>query len=167
MYRSLPVDEPLSQGDIIDGCPVFGLDVTDPPVDIDADPVRWETRVLVVTQACDLANIKTSRAVVAIVHSAQELVDVEILRARMIRDQIRRHQVFGWYFLPTFPQGGLPESIVDLRHLHTVPRVVLEHLIGKGRRLCRLETPYREHLAQHSASTYARIGLPEPYQTEP
>jgi hypothetical protein len=26
-------------------------------------------------------------------------------------------------------------------------------------------TPYREHLAQHFAVTYSRIGLPEPYGT--
>jgi hypothetical protein len=36
---------------------------------------------------------------------------------------------------------------------------------GKG--VCRLTTPYREHLAQHFGITYMRIGLPEPYETQP
>jgi hypothetical protein len=31
--------------------------------------------------------------------------------------------------------------------------------------VCRLATPYREHLAQHFSVTYSRIGLPEPYGT--
>jgi hypothetical protein len=165
MYGYPSRDETLSQGDIKDNCPVFGLQVTSQPVNVDADPVRWKTRVLVVTQACDLANVKTTRAVVAIVHTAQDLVDRQILKAKTIRDQIRRHQVFGWYFLPAHSEFGVPESIVDLRHLHTVPIQVMEQLAQEGPRVCRIETPYREHLAQHLATTYARIGLPEPYET--
>lgn len=167
MYRCPALNESLSQGDIIDNCPVFGLEVAEQPVNIDADPMRWKTRVLVVTQACDLANIKTSRVVVAIVHASQNLVDRGILKGKTIRDQVRHHQVFGWYFLPKHTEGELPESIVDLRHLHTVPKAVLEYLVLNGQRICRLETPYREHLAQHFATTYARIGLPEPYGTQP
>jgi hypothetical protein len=61
----------------------------------------------------------------------------------------------------------LPESIVDLHDLHTVPRAVLERLIADGKRLGRLLSPYREHLAQHFAVTYMRIGLPAPFETQP
>lgn len=57
--------------------------------------------------------------------------------------------------------------MVDLRDLHTVPRELLEELIADGQRVARLLTPYREHMAQHFATTYARIALPEPYDTEP
>jgi hypothetical protein len=32
---------------------------------------------------------------------------------------------------------------------------------------CRIVTPDREHLAQHFAVTYMRIGLPDPYETHP
>jgi hypothetical protein len=60
----------------------------------------------------------------------------------------------------------LSESIVDLRDLHTVPRAMLERLIQEGKRITRIATPYREHLAQHFSTTYSRIGLPEPYETE-
>jgi hypothetical protein len=90
------------------------------------------------------------------------------LKPATIRDTIRRHQVFGWYFLPagTSPVT-FPESIVDLRELHRVPRGVLEQLIAEGKRVCHLATPYREHLAQHFGVTYMRIGLPEQYETEP
>jgi hypothetical protein len=62
---------------------------------------------------------------------------------------------------PTFP-----ESIVDLRDLHTISKRLLERLIADGKRVCRVATPYREHLAQHFGVTYMRIGLPEPYETE-
>jgi hypothetical protein len=90
------------------------------------------------------------------------------LKASLIRDQIRRGLVYGWYFLPAaLAPMALPESIVDLRELHTVSRLILGHLIAAGQRVCRIQTPYREHLAQHFTVTYARIGLPEPYETQP
>ncbi len=83
----------------------------------------------------------------------------------MIRDQIRAHRVYGWYFLPA--GTTVAESVIDLRDLHTVPRAVLDRLLQEGKRLARIRTPYREHLGQHFANTYARIGLPEPYPTQP
>ncbi len=57
--------------------------------------------------------------------------------------------------------------IVDLRQLHTVRLDLLRALGMAGRRRARLLTPYREHLARHFADTFSRIGLPEPYETEP
>jgi hypothetical protein len=85
------------------------------------------------------------------------------LKPQTIVQQIRRHQVFGWYFLPA--NNGLPESIVDLRDIHTLPRDLLLQLVRAGKRVCALATPFREHLSQHLAVTYSRIGLPEPYET--
>ena len=81
---------------------------------------------------------------------------------------MRRHLVFGWYFLPaaTAPVA-MPESLIDLRDVHSVPRVVLEQLVGGGKRVASLASPYREHLAQHFAVTYMRVALPEPYPTQP
>ncbi len=167
MIYTVPApDEPLSQADILDACPVFGLE-TAAGVDLEAAPARWQERVVVLTQACDLAQTKTSKVLVALVHSAQSLVEHGILKAPAIRDQVRRGLVFGWYFLPAAPAPiPLPESIVDLRDLHTVPRAVLERLIAEGKRVCRIQPPYRDHLAQHFAVTYMRIGLPMPYETE-
>ena len=44
---------------------------------------------------------------------------------------------------------------------------MLNFLIADGGRVCRIRTPYREHLAQHFAAVYSRIGLPGPYETQP
>jgi hypothetical protein len=57
--------------------------------------------------------------------------------------------------------------IVDLRQLHTVRYDLLTALCQRGRRRARLLSPYREHLAKHFADTFSRIGLPEPYESEP
>lgn len=168
MMYSLPVpEEPLSQGDILDGCPIFGLEAGPTDVDLGAPPARWQERVIVLTQACDLAQSKATKILVALLHPAQWLVDQGILKAPTIRDQIRRGLVYGWYFLPAAPPPlTLPESVIDLHDLHTVPLAVLQRLITDGKRACRFLPPFREHLAQHFAVTYMRIGLPTPYKTE-
>jgi hypothetical protein len=160
----LPVS--LSQGDIFDACPlVFWADQTREVAEGD-QAHRVRARVIVLTQACDLANEKTERVVVAVVHDAGELVRTGRLKEKFIRDQVRRGQVYGWYFLPAHEScPGFPESLVDMRDLHTVPRALLEGLRDQGHLVCRLITPYREHLAQHFSVTYSRIGLPEPYGT--
>ena len=61
MYQSLAADVPLSQGDILDGCPLFGLEPAGEAIDLNAAPSRWEARVIVLTQACDLAQTKTTK----------------------------------------------------------------------------------------------------------
>jgi hypothetical protein len=158
----------LSQGDILDQCPILVWRLAPPPLDLDIPPEVRIIRVVVLTQACDLAQDKTTRVVVAPVHEATELVARNILKAGAIRDQVRRGQVFGWYFLPSAPAPiNLAESIVDLRELHTIERSTLEYLAGSGNRVCSIRTPWREHLAQHFGTTYTRIALPEPYDTQP
>ena len=122
-------------------------------------------RVVVLTQACDLADARTTRVQVAVVYSTDELVADGTLKAQTIRDQVRRHRVFGWYFLPAGEAN--PESIIDLHDIHTVPRELLEEGIRQGHRMATISTPFREHLAQHFAATYSRIALPEPYETVP
>ncbi|MGL4551914.1 MAG: hypothetical protein ACRC33_12110 [Gemmataceae bacterium] len=166
MYQEMPADETLSQGDIIDDCPLFVLNPDDGSIGPDAEPEKWRARVIVLTQACDLTQGK-SRVLVSWVHEAAALVADGVLKAQAVRDQVRRGLVWGWYFLPASKASPvLPESLIDLRDLHTVSKRVLERLIADGKRVGRVMTPFREHLAQHFAVTYMRIGLPEPYGTE-
>jgi hypothetical protein len=101
----------------------------------------WTIRVVVLTQACDLAQVKTTRVVAAPVHEGTQLVAKIILKAGTIRDQVRRGQVFGWSFLPAAPAPiNVAESIVDLRELHTIERPILEYLVAAGKRVCRIMT---------------------------
>jgi hypothetical protein len=164
MFFVPPPDSFLTQGDIL-----VGLDFPEGASDLRDLPVkRWFGRVIVLTQACDLAQSKVDFVLVTEVHEARGLVEAGLLKGPTIRDQMRRHLVFGWYFLPaaTAPVP-MPESLIDLREIHSVPRAVLERLAGGGRRVASLASPYREHLAQHFAVTYMRVALPEPYPTQP
>jgi hypothetical protein len=167
IYLAPGPDDPLDQADIVEGCPILTL----PEFDLDEiDPPRIKvslSRVLVLTQACDLVNRKASAVTVAVVHDAPSLVEQGLLKPADIRGPIRAGRVFGWYFLPASGALGLPEMLVDLRQLHTVRLDLLTALCLRGRRRARVLSPYREHLAKHLADTFSRIGLPEPYETEP
>jgi hypothetical protein len=122
IYATPASDEPLSQGDVLDSCPIFGLETPTGAVDLDFAPARWRERIIILTQACDLAQTKTTKVLVAILHAAQLLVDRGVLKAPTIRDQVWRGMVYGWYFLPAAPRPiAMPESIIDLHDLHTVP----------------------------------------------
>ncbi len=165
MYERPPEAASLSQGDILDQCPLLVWEVTSSRTGLEPVATTIQVRALVVTQACDLALEKTTRVLVAVVHSVRSLVERGVVTAKIVREQIRTHRVYGWYFLPMGP--GVDESIVDLRDLHTIPRSMLEQLARQGNRICRICTPYRGHLAQHFSVTYSRIGLPEPYESQP
>jgi 2',3'-cyclic-nucleotide 2'-phosphodiesterase (5'-nucleotidase family) len=83
----------LSQGDIIDACPlVFWADQTR-EVSEGVEPESVEARVIILTQACDLANDKTVRAMVAVVHDAAALVQAARVTERFVRDNVRKGQV--------------------------------------------------------------------------
>ena len=165
IYESPEPAEALSQGDILDSCPILVWEYGDagtPP-----ESGSTNVRVVVLTQACDLAQAKSTKVLVAMIQTAAFLADQGVLKPTMIRDQVRRGLVYGWYFLPTATAPiELPESIIDLREVHTVHRAVLEKLLTTGKRVCRIASPFREHLAQHFAVTYMRIGLPAPFDTE-
>ena len=158
---------PLTQGDILAACPVFTMST--PPGEPDG-PIEgrlFTLQVVVLTQACDLEQAKTTRVVIAPIFSAQAFVAAGYLKAAQVRDQVRTGRMFGLYYLPAFEPAAFPESIVDFRDLHAVPRRQLDGLVASGNRVARLVTPFREHLAQHFAVTYMRIALPEPFPTRP
>jgi hypothetical protein len=167
IYEAAVGDAPIDQADIIDGCPILSLKEFDldgqhaPELNVSI------CRVLVLTQTCDLANRKVSTVTVAVALDAQFLVEQKLLKPTDIRGSIRAGRVFGWYFLPASGEHQLPEMVIDLRQLHTVRFDLLTALCQRGQRRARLLTPYREHLAKHFADTFSRIGLPEPYDTQP
>jgi hypothetical protein len=166
IYHAPESQEPLDQADIVVGCPIaavteFDLDGARPP-QVTVSPCR----VLVLSQACDLANRKVSHVTVAVVHDVQTLVEQNLIKPADVRGPIRSGRVFGWYFLPASAACDLPEMIVDLRQIHTVRLDLLTALCRRGQRRARIPSPYREHLAKHFADTFSRIGFPEPYQTE-
>ena len=138
IYQLPALDEPLDQGDIIDGCPILQIAGFDPKNPTSPKVACSAHRVVTLTQTCDLATQKTQRVTVAVVHGAQFLVDQKIVKAADVRGPIRAGRVFGWYFLPRSPEFTLEESIVDLRQLYTIPVDVIQTLCSLGGRKARI-----------------------------
>ncbi len=100
IYGAPAIDEPLDQGDLIDQCLIlsvkeFDLDGNDPP---EINVAR--NRVLVLTQACDLANQKVTNLTVAVVHEAQFIVDQGLLKPADVRGPVGAARVMGGTFCP-------------------------------------------------------------------
>lgn len=166
MIYNLPtVDDPVDQGDLVEGCPtsIFKNFNVDQLESLQADFAL--RRVLVLTQTCDLANEKSDSILVATVHEAGALVASGLLKAADLKGPLRSGRIYGFYFLPASPTLGLGEMVVDLRRIHSIPPSIIKKLCLANKRRARLVTPYREHLAKHFADTYSRIGLPQPYET--
>jgi hypothetical protein len=163
IYSICNADEPLDQGDILDDCPMVTV--------AEHAPERIEEarldlrRGIILTQTCDIAQVKVERLVVAAVYPAHDLIDRKVVKAADIKGPIRAGRVWGLYFLPAHAVAGFGEMIVDFQRLHSIPITVVDNLRLAGKRRLRLLSPYREHLAKHFADTYSRIGLPQPYET--
>src|SRR5438105_3401149 len=127
MIYSRPEDtDPVDQGDIFDDCPVALFESIPPTGAGTAELTSELRRAYVLTQTCDLAQRKVLNVVVAAILDADELVATGALKAAEVRGNIRAGRVHGWYFLPKSRSLGLPESIVDLRTIHTVRLDVLD-----------------------------------------
>ncbi len=163
MFAKPGKSEPLYQGDILDSCPLIFWECSQDGDEIICKPQEIDVRVIVLTQSCDLENKKSTRIQVAVVHRTDFLVQQGVLKVGTIRDSVRLHKMFGWYFLEQ--SDLLAESIVDFRDIHTISRLLLDDLVAKGRRVCTLVSPYREHLAKHFADTFSRVALPNPPKT--
>lgn len=165
IYRRPAPEDPLDQGDVIDGCPLVLVTVFDPLAGTKPQTDYVFQRIIVLTQTCDFANDRATTAAVAAAFDAQELIDKKLLTPADIKGSVRAGRVWGWYFLPADTELGLPEMVVDLRRPHTIRTELLLDLCRAGRRRARVQPLYREHLAKHFADTFSRIGLPEPYPT--
>jgi hypothetical protein len=165
IYDALAPGDPIDQGDLIEGCPVLSIAGYDLKSLTTAGVRSVLSRVVVLTQTCDLANDKAVAATVAEVLDAQFLVDQKVFKAADVKGSLRGGRIWGWYFLPAADALGLGEMIIDLRRVHTVRLDLLRELCASGQRKGRARPLYREHLAKHFADTFSRIGLPRPYET--
>jgi hypothetical protein len=70
IYLGPSPDNPIDQGDIVDQCPLTFLTEYDMDLPGQGEIECVPTRVLVLTQTCDLAHRKISAVTAAIVHEA-------------------------------------------------------------------------------------------------
>jgi len=70
IYATPPADAPLTQGDVINDCPlIFWTAERENDGTVVRHSATSNERIVVLSQACDLANAKTSRVQVAVAYS--------------------------------------------------------------------------------------------------
>lgn len=160
----------LLQGDVLRQCPVFlPHGELRWPFPVESDPsFRAElVDLIILTQSCDLVNDKVAELLLARVVSWAQVVRDEIGRGNeaVKSSKFRKQLVDG--VVPSLSllhkreqEPSLEWSVVTFHWLYTLPKTFLSDFAASlGPRL-RLQSPYREHLAQAFARYFMRVGLP-------
>lgn len=172
-YIEVPVDEAISQGDILFNCPIVisspELDPASPDKVGEVHNLVDTADVIVLTQACDLEDCSVRTVILAL------LRDPLTMRLRKEFDnpaqdrneridlfkKIHRGEIPNYAVIPEY-KGVIMMGYryIDFSEIFTMPFDFLmqlrEHL---GTRL-RLNTPHRELISQKFGNFFARIGIP-------
>ena len=153
----------MEQGDLLPNCPVPRVRAVDQLVDGGELDVEFEIHDLaVLTQSCDLANDKVETVLLGLLRAWDDVVAAKPdYDGKRMRKKVLQGLLPGVCLLHRRKEESkLPWSIVDFHHLFVLLReFVTAHANSVGPRL-RLDSPYREHLAQALASYFMRVGLP-------
>jgi hypothetical protein len=145
------VDEAiLAQGDYLPGCRVPVL-----PVDFDtANQTTAEldkADLIIVTQSCDLANLKVGFVALCPIHSIGRFEEVNPnFKKKGQWEQARRGPIEGLHLLasPADPANNRQALVVDFRQIYSLPFSYLtRHAKALGNRH-RLQSPFLEHFSQ-------------------
>lgn len=168
------------QGDLILGCPLVVWNPGEEHSEFDADALSVlveaiQADLIVMTQACDLAEGNVDRVVLCVNHTMEEFHQAWREERegqgkgagrgefRKLAEQVRKGFKWNLHLLDQAEVSELatPQRIVDFADVHTVPRLFLERLLAsRGEPRLRLDPPYREHLSQSFARYFMRVGLP-------
>jgi hypothetical protein len=168
-WWSAAAGDRLEQGDLLRAFPVVLVD----EVHLEGEPTvrtRIQTLdVIIVTQTCDLENLKVRNILLARVlpwtdfAAAQYAAGNTAVKSSTFRRSLIRGDIPPLTLLHNREaQPTLDWSIVDFRELYVVDRGRIDRFVSQpgNRRRLRLRSPYKEHFAQAFARFYMRVGLP-------
>ncbi len=186
-YEITEASHPLSQGDVILNCPVIGWKAE--PLSADAQDhvevlkgaaLAEQADVVVMTQACDLAQHKV-RNVILCPHLSLDDFKAEWEQTQRAKGNNPTSKAWrrvcddicdGFVWNLTMLNAEQSETfttqhrILDFHEVYTVPRAFLESLLAqRNEPRLRLRPPYREHLSQAFARYFMRVGLPADIQS--
>ena len=170
-YSLLKNEEGVTQGDIIKNCPVARL-VTNTEIITPGDNIKASIDYMdgvVVTQACDIANNKVKDIILCNIIRLSEYKNDCLNKGMSEKNfdnsiqSILKGQQYAFHLLNNYRSNEFADDyyIVSFKDVFSVPLDILKNVaLTNGYRL-RLNTPYREHLAQAFARFFMRIGLPQ------
>jgi hypothetical protein len=157
------VDEAtLAQGDYLPGSrvPVFPRDFEagyQTTIELD------KADLIIVTQSCDLANLKVGFVALCPIHSLGRFEEVNPnFKKKGQWEHVRKGRVDGLHLLasPEEPMNNRRALVVDFRQIYSLPFAYLsKHAQALGTRW-RLQSPFLEHFSQAFARFFMRVGLP-------
>ena len=163
----------LEQGDFLTDCPVVipvraqELIAHAQNPDIRPQVIVEYYDLIVLTQTCDLDNIKTVGSVTCCARLGWTQYRREVLPADIgsnklssFMSELRTSRKYGLHLLNEWPEQGLDFQVVDFRTVFTLPLEYVQYLAQRAPQRIRLRSPYREHLAHSFAQVYARVALP-------
>ncbi len=152
----------FAQGDWLRGCLVpsvaddFGLS--------GSTEIRVHTADLIVlTQSCDLANLKSGLVALCPVYS---LADFERVNPQFAKrgmwEEVRKGRREGLHLLASAenPEVSREAVVVNFREIISLPMGYLQTHAGQLGSRWRLQSPYLEHFSQAFARFFMRVGLP-------
>lgn len=182
-YEVAAATDSVTQGDLISDCPVLtwdetpGFEADKPEETLKAARRAVRTDVVVMTQACDLAEEHVTNVTLC-PHLAlsryKELWEEDQKTKNQNPttkswkkhcDQLKKGFTWNLALLDAVPDGEV--RVVDFHHVFTVPVSFLEAYL-KAAKVTRLHLlpPYREHLSQAFSRFFMRVGLPTPVTQE-
>lgn len=162
----------FTQGDILVDCPLLlpnpeeifvrALEGSGEKLSTDI-PVKQAT-LIVMTQACDIANQKVNSIVLCPIWPLEEYSKDQAGAPQLSTDKGKEDLRRGYYpplhLLNRDTDFGFGYQVVDFRELYSLPTGVVALVAGKAKKRARLLSPYREQLAQSFARYFMRVGLP-------
>ena len=172
-YKLVGPDTELTQGDLIDNCPVLSWDLSSSE-DLLTRAKQQPLNCIVMSQACDLEQAQVMQVILCPNYPLDEYEDYWSQREK---ERGQKPTPKSWNkFLKDVSDGkrwnlamlnkydGTLSSnirIVDFHEIFSVPRDFLEAwLIRQSAPRLTLLPPYREHLSQAFARYFMRVGLP-------
>lgn len=172
-YEVVAASTPLTQGDLIKGCPLAEWDeaAIANGTALEAALKGMEGDVIVMTQACDLEQGKVQNVLLCPADPLSTYKDGWDANERANGqnpttggwkkhcNRIASGFVWNLAILDRLPDGE--HVIVDFHEVYTAPRAFLDSFLRtQNQPRYRLRSPYREHLSQAFARFFMRVGLP-------
>jgi hypothetical protein len=168
-YEIVRSDPSLMQGDLLPKCPIPLInesyyeailgehgDAAEPAALINPD-------VIILSQACDLAQGKVNSVVVCPVMPLEQLQLKKPDFATTHRtESLCQGREPALHLLNKFSADELSIGyiVVDFHHIFSLPKGYLSRVAASLSNRLRLLPPYREHLSQAFARYFMRVGLP-------
>jgi hypothetical protein len=153
----------LAQGDHLPNCLVPTLPDEFKGAGEPIEIVTREYDLIVVTQSCDLANMKTGLVALCPIYSLPEFEAVNPqFRKKGAWEEVRKGRREGLHLLasPINPSTSREALVVNFREIHSLP---IGYLLAQAASInprWRLQSPFLEHFSQAFARFFMRVGLP-------